>query len=396
MSDNPFTYDNGFIPDVVASNVLNKTTKQNRFINSGIVVNSDPIANNSLLTPSHYVIIPYTNDLGGSPETWTDDKKISVANLGSGKQRMFKFFQDKAYGWTDKSQEFTTSNPRDVVNSRFANWWTGVDEDTVIKELGGVFDNGKIATAHKFVDSKAGALFNARGFLATLSKFGDLQDSSTNNIVVNSAVYSEMKAQNMLDNPNNQVPQNQVVNPFGTYNGMKIIVDDSIPLNPDGTSTSYICANGAITYAVANPENAVAVQREELEMGGRTTVVNRRVTTTHINGTTVADNFTPSGSEPSVDDVVKGSTWDCVVDPRNIGVVAYEAKVSDDFNPFKSQSTGNSNVQINPSDDQNKSSNNGKPASNQNGTNNQKQSSDDSKSTSGKQTGQSQSSDSKK
>ena len=52
---------------------------------------------------------------------------------------------------------------------------------------------------------------------------------------------------------------------------------------------------------------------------------------------TINDEFDP-------EKLTDGTMWDCVVDPRKIGIVAYKAKVDNDFIPKqKAQSTGSGN-----------------------------------------------------
>lgn len=320
-----FKLTDAIIPTLFGNNVINQSTKTNRFISSGIVT-PDPSLGAQLLQAGEFISLPFTNDLEGDPQAWQDTSDITVNSLTTGMQRAFRMRQAQAFGYTDISQLVSVSNPADVIASRFGAWWARVDERTLLSTLKGVFGNTDIATAKMFEDSTNE--FSASGFLAAISRLGDLQDQTFNKIAVHSAVYAEMKKQQMIDT----VQPANAVTPFGTYNGMAIVVDDDLPL-VDGVATSYIFGNRAVGYSVANPANAVEVEREAKEQGGRTNVINRRVSTTHVLGTSVAKDFAPAGQTVVTSELENGATWASIVDPRNINIVAYKAKVAPEFVP---------------------------------------------------------------
>lgn len=336
MAIDVFTQLSGMIqPTLFGQNVVNLSTKTNRMIQSGILTPDDQFGAHLLDSTEDTMTLPFTNDLEGDPDPWTDTDDISVSGVTTGKQRAMRLRLVKAFGYTDIAQQFSISNPADVIASRFANFWSNSEQKLLMAILAGVFGNTDIATAKMFDDSSNN--FSARGFLATINKLGDLQDQTFNKIAVNSAAYAEMKLQNMIDT----VQPNVAVGPFGTYNGMQIVVDDDLPLDANGVATSYIFGNGSVGYSVANPSDSTEVEREARKNGGRTNIINRRTETIHVKGTSVADGFSAAGQTATIDELSKPSTWEVVknVDPRNIHVVAYKAKVSTDFLPKQKASS---------------------------------------------------------
>lgn len=329
MADDYFTLSKAIIPEVFTDYVLETSTKTNRFIQSGITTSNFDIGN-QLLQPGNVLTMPYINDLSGKPQVWNDKHDIEVSSTTTGTQYGFKFAQVKSFGRTDWSKIYSGAPIDQVIASRFGNYWSGVDQYNLLNVVKGAFANTDIATAKMFDDSANN--FSARGFLATTALMGDLQDSSFSVIAVNSAAYAQMKANQMLDT---NIPQNQVVMPFGSYNGMRILVDDDIPLDGQ-VATSYIFQTGSVGYKVATPENAVEVFREPSKQGGRTSVINRRLSATHVMGTTLsAQALGTINDEFDPDKLADGSMWDCVVDPRKIKIVAYKAKIDMDFIPKK-------------------------------------------------------------
>ncbi|MDM8331520.1 replication protein [Limosilactobacillus pontis] len=328
MADNQFKLANAIIPEVFANYVLNQSMKTNRLVQSGILTN-DPSLGSQLLAPGDFIHMPYINDIAEGPDaqTWTDTQDISVNGLTTGEQRAFKFRQAQAFGWTDVSQQVSGAPAQSTVANRFGAYWNNQDQKLLFAELKGAFANSDIATAKMYEDSN---VFSARGFLAAIAKMGDLQDNTLNKIVVHSSTYAEMKAQQLIDT----VQPAGAVTPISVYNGMRIVQDDDPNLiNADGSTTSYVFANGAVGYSVANPQNAVEIQREARTNGGQTNVINRRVVTTHILGTSVAKTFTPAGQTVTMDELAKGTTWESIVDPRHIQVIAYKAKLDKEFAP---------------------------------------------------------------
>lgn len=336
-----FQLSDAIIPSVFGPYVQNVSTKTNRFIKSGITTpNTDDQVNTQLLAPGDFITLPYINDLEGDPESWTDQGDIAVAGLTTGEQRAFKFRLEKAFGATDISNLVSGANVLEAIAQRFGAYWKRVDQNILLQTLKGVFANTDIATAKLYDETvKAPAnTFGASGFLAAIALLGDLQDNTVSKIAVNSAVYGQMKLLQMIDTVQ---PAGAVV-PINVYNGMQIVVDDDIPVNADGTTTAYVFGAGAVGYATAQPANAVETEREARKQGGRTNIINRRVIATHVNGTSVAKNFTPAGQTVTIEELAKGTTWASITDPRNIKVIAYKAKLDPQFVPASASSATDS------------------------------------------------------
>lgn len=341
MPDNQFKLANAIIPEVFANYVLNKSMKTNRFVNSGILTN-DTSLGSQLLAPGEFIHMPYINDIADASDAqaWTDTQDIAVDGLTTGEQRAFKFAQAKSFGWTDRSQQVSGAPAQSTVADRFGAYWNTQDEKILFSVLDGVFKNTDIATAKMYEDS---GVFSARGFLAAIAKLGDLQDNLLNKIVVHSSVYGEMKAQQLIDT----VQPAGAVTPISVYNGMQIVQDDDPHLlNDDGSVTSYVFANGSVGYSVAKPQNAVEIQREARHNGGMTNVINRRVLTTHVLGTSVAKGFAPAGQTVTMAELAKGDTWASIVDPRNIRIVAYKAKLDKEFQPVKQTTSTTTSIPL--------------------------------------------------
>lgn len=318
------------IPEVFGNYVLNTALKTNRFVLSGILT-PDPDLGPRLLDAGTKITVPFINDLDGDPDNWTDTDDIQVNQLTSGKQLGLKFYQTKAFGYTSLSQMISGAPIQATIGNRYVNFWTRADEKMLLAVLNGVMGVSKVKNA-KFYDATVktptDAAFSAKGFIAAIGLMGDLQDTSFGAIAVNSATYSMMKMQNLIETIQ---PQNGAL-PFEAYNGLRIVLDDDIPVDLSNkqkpTTTSYIFAPGAVRYSsiLASTET----KYDPIKDGGTDVIVQKRVGTIHVAGTSVKSSFAPAkGTFPTMEEFGKSSTWEVVdgIDPRTIGVVAYKAEL---------------------------------------------------------------------
>lgn len=324
----------GTTPVLFAQNVINESTQTNNFVNSGIVMD-DPQMASQLLLPGEEAVLPFTNDLYGEPQPWSDSTNINVNPITADHERAVKLRQSQAFGFTDVAQLKQMGNPLNVITSRLANYWRRQDETILLKVLEGTFKNAAIQKYNVF-DEDASKPFSAQSFEKAVSLLADYQDETFTAIAVHPAVYAQMKADNYINLTGNDTPLNRAVTPFGTYNGMNVVVDRRLPIvdNGDGTetATSYIFAAGAVMFSVATPANGIETWRHPGEHGGQNQIFSKRVYTAHVHGTTVADGYTPlSQNGYGYNDLVNPDMWDLVKDPLHVHIVAYKSAIESGY-----------------------------------------------------------------
>lgn len=79
--------------------------------------------------------LPFTNDLAGDPDPWTDLADIEVSNVTTGKQRAMRMRLVKAFGYTDIAQEFSVSNPANVIAANFSDFWARAEQKMLVQML---------------------------------------------------------------------------------------------------------------------------------------------------------------------------------------------------------------------------------------------------------------------
>lgn len=324
------------IPEVFGNYVINQSLKTNRLVQSGILT-PDPELGPLLSQPGTKLNIPFINDLTGDPDNWNDDEDIQPTGLTSGKQLGMKFFQAKSFGYTDLSQLVSGAPVQETIGNRFASFWNRADEKGLIGVLDGVMGVSKVKNSKVFdatTVTPSAASFGARGFIAAIGLMGDLQDTNLSVIAVNSPTYSMMKAQGLIETIQ---PQNSAL-PINVYNGMRVVVDDDLPIDlSDKTkpvATSYIFAPGAVRYSTAM--QATQTKYDPVLKGGTDQIIQKRIGVIHVAGTSIKPSFAPAKSNfPTIDELSKSSAWEIVdgIDPRGIGVVQYKAQVDPMFVP---------------------------------------------------------------
>lgn len=321
----------GVDPILYGQNIQFNSLQSNNLVNSDAVTQDDRIGS-QLLNPGRDIILPFYNDLYGTADEWTDEKNIEPDSFTTGQERAVKLYQDKAFGFTDFAKQVDVGNPLDQITSRLSNFWIRENTRDIIAILKGTFANEDIKNTNVYDGSDKE--FNLVDFQKAKSRLGTFQNSAFSTLFVHPTVYAQMQAENYITVVGNDTPLSQSATPISMYNGMRVIMDDQLPIDENGVATSYIAGQGSIMFsAQVALGNGIEYYRNPLEAGGRTSVTAKRVMTGHVHGATVADGYAPlNGRGFTVDDLANPDMWDCVVNPEYIHVVAYRSKIADGYN----------------------------------------------------------------
>lgn len=310
-------------PEVWNDYLYERSSETNKFISSGIMTN-DSVLGPRLLQAGRRVELPYLNDLTGDADEWNDETDIRTTSLTSGICEAIKLYETKAYGATDFGQLISGANVTGQIQDRFSDWWLRLDNQRLINVLKVMFLNADIAAA-KSVDLGNEKDFDVNRFLQALSRIGDVDDSITT-VAVNSAVSYFWRSKDMIPTKEQSTGQRIL-----TYNGLQVVTDDRIPLSADGKTVIYMFGKGSVSYASQVPNDGVKVVRDEFKNGGTTSIINKRVTTMQVLGTTVDETVTSPTTFRA--DLLSGTKpiYKPANDMRKINVVAYGCKIPADF-----------------------------------------------------------------
>jgi hypothetical protein len=170
---------------------------------------------------------------------------------------------------------------------------------------------------------------NAAAVIAAAATMGDKLDSLSA-IAMHSAVYTVLQTLNQIiwvDEAGNyvQTPQNRVPSDgariFPTYLGMRVIVDDAMPVRTGNTSgsvyTSVLMGDGAIGFGNGSGKNEFETDRDSLQ--GDDVIISRWYKIIHPRG--MAFQFhTVAGATPTNAEFELQANWKRVYERKNVKI----------------------------------------------------------------------------
>lgn len=317
-----------FIPEVWLDWVNNRITNTFALFKSGIIAN-DPILGASLLDRSYYVTIPHTEAIDTSlkSQTWNNKNDIKTHGMTSSLEQDVKIYEAQSFGNSDFDDLITGAKTLDQLTAQFVDYWGNIDETRAIQVLTIAFLNSTIKTAKSFGIGNESE-FKAEDFVKAMARMGDISQGKPTTMAVNSGTYNFMLNQNLIE----FLQPSQGAEPIGTYNGLRIVQDDQVPLDATGKTVAYIYAPGAMNYSVATPANGVTTDRDNLKSGGISAITHKRVVTVHVAGTAadLAVHDDPTTWKEAIENGTE-ALFKPVGDVRNIHAIEYGFTIDKDF-----------------------------------------------------------------
>jgi hypothetical protein len=267
------------IPKVYQSYTAVDSPEKTAFFESGIVVRNsmlDQKANEGGDT----INVPFWNDLDSSvAPNLSNDNPASLATpnkINAGRQVARMAYLNQWYSNADLASELAGSNANQQVRNRFGTYWMrqwqrrliattrGIIADNIANNAG---DMGKVVAAEATGSQTALTRFNRDVFTDAVYSMGDMADK-LGAIAVHSAIMAQMVKNDDID----YIPDSQGRMTIPTYMGLRVIVDDNMPVQAGTTSgfkyTSVIFGQGAFGYGEGTPLVPVETKREALQGNG--------------------------------------------------------------------------------------------------------------------------------
>lgn len=257
--------------DLPAVNSPEKTA----FFESGVITRNgllDEIANAAGKTAE----LPFWKDLDGSVEVnYSNDNPADIATpqkVVQGEQIARKAFVNQGWSATDLASELAMG-PRAMehIRSRTDAYFTRQWQRKLVASCNGILADNVASNSGDMVvkvaaeatgSVTASTLFNRDAFTETVFTMGDAS-TGLRAIAVHSAIHKQMVKNDDIV----YIPDSQGMLTIPTYMGLRVIVDDGMPVRAGTTSgfvyTSMLFGEGAFGYGVGSPTVPVAVQREE-------------------------------------------------------------------------------------------------------------------------------------
>lgn len=300
------------------------------FYESGIVVRNSLL--DGLATAAGKTAeLPFWNDIDPSvaPNISTDNPATLATpdKIVQGEQISRKAFLNKGLSATDLASELAMG-PRAMehIRARVDTYWTRQWQRRLIASCNGVLADNVAANSgdmrisvasESIAGQSATTRFNRDSFTDAVYTMGDAA-SALRAIAVHSAVMKQMVKNDDIV----YIPDSLGKLTIPTYMGLRVIVDDGLPVvagTTDGFKyTSVIFGEGAFGYGDGMPNVPVAVQREEDQGngGGVETLWTRKTWILHPFG--FQNTGTPASVSFTIAELQAATTWARVVDRKNV------------------------------------------------------------------------------
>jgi hypothetical protein len=313
------------VPEIFQPYVVQRSTELSAFWKSGIIV-SDGRVIPGTRAGGETVNMPFFNDLTGDAEELSDQKSLTVGSIGTAQDVSVVQALGRAFGSNDLAYALAGADPMMAIGDLVSEYWARQMQKRLLNAIKGAFLGTNMTTNVHDISAGAGAAavidkssFADAGFL-----LGDAA-GGLSAVAMHSATHAKLYKDDLLDTEKGADGAN-----FSTYQGKRVIVDDSLPVS-SGVYTTYMFGPGAIAYAEGSPKNPVEVDRNSL--AGYDVLINRRHFVLHPRGVKwigTANISTGNGSagHPTLAELATGANWSKVYETKAIRMVAFKHKLA--------------------------------------------------------------------
>jgi len=305
------------------------------FFESGVVVRNN-LLDSIASAAGKSAELPFWKDLDAtSAPNLSNDDPASLATpdkIVQGDQITRKAFLNKGWSVADLASELAMKpKTMDRIRERTDAYWMRQWQRRLIATSNGVLASNVAANDGDMVHSVAAntatatSVFTRANFTsAVIGTMGDAYDQLSA-IAVHSMVYKRMVDNDDID----FIPDSQGNMTIPTFLGNRVIVDDSLPVDPNGSNaakyTSVIFGAGAFGYGEGSPEVPVEIEREARQGngGGVETLWTRKTWVLHPFGFAQKTSGSGSTAVPAADsysiaELALAASWERVVERKNV------------------------------------------------------------------------------
>jgi len=264
--------------DYITVNSVERTA----FFESGILTTNSDMTT-LLGSPSNTFTIPWWVDLDASIESnYSNDVYTDIAvplSVHTASMQARAAYLNEGWNCMNLVKNITKQDPLEFVAGRLLSYWRKVAQRRAIATTIGIYNDNVAANGGDMVVD-AGGTISAAAIIRAKATMGDYsgQLGGLSVIAMHSAVQTELQILNLIDFTPiaDQIPE------FGRFQGMRVVVDDSMPVIA-GTPNKYlsvIFGPGALGFAEQQPEGEDGLEYERApdrgNGGGTETLWTRR------------------------------------------------------------------------------------------------------------------------
>lgn len=285
--------------------------------------------------------IPIYGLLDGKPTNYDGVTNIETSSTTTYSQEVVCIGRAKGFTEKDFSEDVTGGvDFMDNVAAQVAEYWDGVDQDTLLSILKGVFAMSSPAGNKTFVDKHtldiSGADYEGEKTVTSTTLNKAIQQACGDNkkifklVLMHSEVATTLENLNLLEYlkyTDSQGVQRELG--LATWNGKLVVIDDSMPTeekSDDGdytTYTTYVLGTGAIQYCNVGAKVPYEMHRDPKTNGGVDTLYTRQRKVFAPKG--ISFTGTPSTNSPTDAELETGTNWSLIKDPTNNKFINHKA-----------------------------------------------------------------------
>lgn len=298
------------------------------FLESGAIVEDATIAG-LIVNGSDTYTMPWYGLLSGTPDNYDGTTNITTDQLTGDAASGIVFGRAHGFKEIEFIRDYNSgANPMASIGSQVGRWWNHYRQGLVMGITAGAMGVNDISS--HVINTNAAPD-------ATL--FGDAaQEALGDNANLLSLAIMHSKVANQLAGLD-LLEYRKYTDPMGVqrqlkvadFNGMTVVVDDSMPHTAasgsgnsatPATYTTYLFAPGAIRHATAPVTTPVEVARDAAANGGENILYTRIRETYHIDGFSYKKPTSGYTSSPTDAQLTATARWELKADPKTVGIVS--------------------------------------------------------------------------
>ena len=321
MADEILRLSDVIVPEVFTRYMIEKSVLKNAFVKSGIMVTDSKI--NELVGGGGTTFnMPFWQQLSGDPQVINSDTTIDVKKTTTSKQVGRRFMFGRGWSAEEIASALAGEDAMSAISSMVDTYWNTFFNKFVFSVVKGcIADNidndssdlveditttGTVAAANRI---------NSDAVIDTQAKMGDSQHDFVG-IGLHSTVYSRLRKNDLIT----FIPDSQEMKKIPTYGGLRVVVDDGLVPDTDGSNSVYwsiLFKSGAIGYGESgNKITPYETDRKAEDSEDR--LFTRRQFCMHPAGWKWVENSVASDM-PTKSEVEEAGNWDRSWEKKNCG-----------------------------------------------------------------------------
>lgn len=325
------------IPQIFLPYTTVRTAELSAFVQSGVVDNDAEFATLAA-DGGQTANMPYFKDLEGDDEIVGRSGDVAVDGITTDKDVSIKCIRQKAFGAHDLAGLLAGADPMTAIANLVAAFWVRKDQQRLLKILEGVFSIASMAALVHAIHHTSGGTatvanyFTGKTFIDAKQLLGDAKEKLSA-IAMHSATEASLAKQDLIDT----IPDSMGTGTVKMFQGMRVIVDDGLPVatvDSDTVYTTFIFAQGAVAFgestADMKPVGAVGTWRLEYDRVARQSTSNlimRRKFIQHIRGVKWLSG-TMAADSPTNAELATANNWLRVYDTKQLRVIKFTHNIA--------------------------------------------------------------------